>query len=275
PNPEAKIVHIDIDPVKQDLPMWGFPVDVLIQADSSKALPVLNQIIQQRTTPEKQTLFQVNFRQLQSEHKKMRDEWYRVAMNKATYRPIAPEWLCHCISEIIDDETIVLEEAVTNFGMILRHIHRTKPGTFFSSGGSSLGWGLGAALGVKLASPESTVVTLVGDGSFIYGQPIPALWAANVYHAPFLTIIFNNKRYCALKSSLRMSYGGESYSEKTGVWVGVDIEPSPDYALISQACDAHGQIVEDPSDLQPAIINALKQVRQGKPAVLDVRIESP
>jgi acetolactate synthase-1/2/3 large subunit len=115
----------------------------------------------------------------------------------------------------------------------------------------------------------------VGDGSFLFGQPIPALWAANVYHAPFLSIIFNNKLYYAPKGSLRSVYGADSFSEKTGVWVGVDIAPSPDYALISQACDAYGQMVEDPSDLQPALRNALDQVHRGKPAVLDVRIESP
>ena len=60
-----------------------------------------------------------------------------------------------------------------------------------------------------------------------------------------------------------------------GVWVGVDIVPSPDYALIAQACGAYGQRVEDPSKLQSALRNGLDQVHRGKPAIIDIRLESP
>ena len=275
PGPEAKIIHINIDPVKQDIPMWVFPVDVLIEADSSKAIPVLSEMIRQRVTPEQQARFQARFRRLKSEHQRLRDRWQRLAITKAEQKPISPEWLCHCIAEAIDEDTILLNEAVTNTPFVTHLIHRTRPGTLFSSGGTSLGWGLGAALGAKLAAPDKTVVTLVGDGSFIFGCPIPALWAADVYHAPFLSIIFNNQQYQAPKEALRRAYGKESFSEKTGTWVGMDIAPSPNYALIAQACYAYGQIVEDPSALKSALRKALNQVRRGRPAVLDVRIESP
>lgn len=275
PKPDAKLIHIDIDPVKQTIPMWVFPVDVLIEADSSKAIPVLNEMVRQKVTPEQQTRFQARFRQLQSEHQQLRDGWHRLAITRAEQKPISPEWLCHCIAEVIDENTILLNETATNIPLVARQIHRTRPGTLFSSGGTSLGWGLGAALGAKLAAPDKTVVTLVGDGSFLFGCPIPALWAAGVYHAPFLSIIFNNRRYQAPKEALHRAYGKESFSEKTGLWVGVDIVPSPNYALIAQACHAYGQMVEDPSALQSALRNALDQVRRGKPAVLDVRIESP
>ncbi len=120
-----------------------------------------------------------------------------------------------------------------------------------------MGWSLGAALGVKLAAPNKTVVALMGDGCFIFGCPIPTLWAAEAYHAPFLTVIFNNKQYHAPKGALQRAYGKESFSEKTGLWVGIDIEPSPDYALIAKACRAYGQIVENPSDIKVALKKAL------------------
>lgn len=273
PGPDARIIHIDIDPVKPALPMWAFPVDVLIEADSSKAIPVLSEMIRQKVTPEQRTRFQARFRQLQSEHQKLRDDWHRLAITQAKQKPISPEWLCHCINEVIDEDTILLNEAVTNMPSVGRQIHRTKPATLFDSGGSSLGWGIGAALGAKLAAPDKTVVTLVGDGCFLFGCPIPTLWAADVYHAPFLCIIFNNKQYQAPKGALRRAYGEESFSAKTGLWIGMDIEPSPDYALIAEACRAYGQIVEDPSALRSALRKALDQVRRGKSAVLDVRIE--
>ncbi len=271
-KPDAKLIHFDIDTVKLDFPMWGFAADILAQCDSTKALPLLSQVIRQRATPEDKARFQARFQRLQGEHQQ-REKSQDLATTKAAPKPISADWLCHCIAEVIDDNTIVIEETVTNRSAVLRHINRTKPGTFFGNEGASLGWGLGAALGAKLASPDSTVVTLVGDGSFIFGCPIPALWAANVHHPPFLCIIFNNKMYNAPKLGIRGSNGGQSYSEKTGHWVGLDINPPPSYALIGQACGAYSQLVENPEDLQPALKNAIEQVRQGKPAVIDVRIK--
>ncbi len=274
PKPDAKIIHIDIDPVKQDMPMWSFPVDVLIGADSSKAIPVLCEIIRQKVTREQEAHFQARFKQYEYEHQKLRAERHTLATSKADRKPISPEWLCHCIDEVVDEDTIILNEAASNELTVARQIRRTRPGTLFGSGGSNLGWGLGAALGVKLAAPDSTVITLVGDGGFIFGCPIAALWAADKHHAPFLCVIFNDEQYYALKRNIRVAYGDESYSEKTGVWVGVHIAPSPNYVLIAQSCNAHGQRVENPSDLKTALRSALQKVRGGKCVVLDVRTEN-
>ena len=73
---------------------------------------------------------------------------------------------------------------------------------------------------------------------------------------------------------IRGAYGDDCYSEKTGDWVGANISPPPDYALIAKACHGYGKMVEEPSELMPALKDALEQVRNGKAAVLDVRIAS-
>jgi len=117
------------------------------------------------------------------------------------------------------------------------------------------------------------VVLLVGDGAFIYCCPTAALWAASFYNAPHLTVIFNNGEYRALRGIWPLVYGGDSFSEKTGEWVGVDFTPCPDYTLIAQACGAYGQRVEEPSELKPVIRKALGIVHGGQAAVLDVIIE--
>jgi len=117
------------------------------------------------------------------------------------------------------------------------------------------------------------VVTLVGDGSFLFGQPTAALWAAHVYRAPFLCVIFNNERYHAPKRALQNVYGANCYSVRTGLWVGIDIVPPPDYSLIAQASYAFGQKVTDPAAVKPALEQALAQVRHGRCAVLDIKIE--
>jgi acetolactate synthase-1/2/3 large subunit len=273
PGPNTKIIHIDFDALKDNFPVWGFPADILIQADSSKVLPALNQLISKKLTPEHQARIEGRLKQLKSEYQKMKEAWRDLAMTGSKRKPISPEWLCHCLGKAIDENTIVLGEAVTNRISLYRQVERTRPGTFFLSGGSSLGWGLGAALGAKLASPDKTVVTLVGDGSFIFGCPTAAIWAASVFHAPFLCVILNNQRYNAPSLNLRGSAGEENFVRKTELRVGIDIKPSPDYASIARACFAYGQTVTDPSDIEPAIKTALNHVREGTPAILDVKID--
>lgn len=115
----------------------------------------------------------------------------------------------------------------------------------------------------------------MGDGGFVFGCPVATLWGAGAYKAPFLSVVYNNRQYNAIRASLQGGYGQDSYSEKTGVWEGIDISPSPDYAVIAQGCGAWGLRVEDPSELIPALKKGLDQVRSGKPAVLDVRLENP
>jgi acetolactate synthase-1/2/3 large subunit len=88
-----------------------------------------------------------------------------------------------------------------------------------------------------------------------------------------LVVILNNKQYQFPKGIIQRAYGDESYSAKSGLWIGIDIEPSPNYTLISEACQAYGRRVEEPSEFPAAIRDALDVVRSGKPAVLDVIIE--
>jgi acetolactate synthase-1/2/3 large subunit len=273
PGEEARVIYMDIDPVKEHLPMWGYPADVFIHCDSSKALPELSRMIQKKLSANDKADIESRKNRLQSEHTKLRDEYRRSISARLNQKTITGEFVCACLAEAIDDKAIVLMEPMNDSSPVLRLIPRTRPGTFFQSGGASLGFGLGAALGARLARPDKTVVAVTGDGSFVFGCPTAALWAASIYHAPFLSIILNNQQYNAPKIAIRRSYGGQSYSEKTGVWVGTEIYPSPNYALIAQGCHAWGKVVEDPSELKPAMESALQQIRNGVPAVLDVRIE--
>jgi acetolactate synthase I/II/III large subunit len=270
PRDDARIIHIGIDPIKQDIPLWVFPGDIFIHADSRKALPALNELLSRKTTPEQKARFKARFERTRRENEQMRRNNLESARSKSEQKPISPAWVGYCVNEAVDEDTIILHELAD-----ITAIKRTRPGTLFGSGGSSLGFGLGGALGVKLASPGSTVVSLMGDGGFVFGCPIAAIWASSVYQAPFLTVIYNNQQYHAPRRSLREAYGKESYSEKTGIWEGMDIVPSPEYSLIAQACGGWGQKVEDPSQLLQALKTGLDHVRRGQPAVIDVRLESP
>ena len=82
------------------------------------------------------------------------------------------------------------------------------------------------------------------DGGFVWGCPVAALWSANSYHAPFLSIIFNNQAYGAIKGIVQRAYGENKLSDKMAFEAGVDIVPPPDYAVVAQACGAYGRMVK-------------------------------
>jgi acetolactate synthase-1/2/3 large subunit len=267
PAADAKIIHMDMDLKKRGQPLWRRRADIQIEADSSEAIPALNEVIQQRLTLGQIDRLAERFRRLESEHKKLLGKWHARAMGDAERRTISADWLCHCIDEVITDETVIVNQAITPSSSVVHQIERTKPGTLLSCAGGCIGWALGAGLGVKLAKPGSTVVSLMGDGAFIYGCPEATLWTASFYKAPFLSIIFNNQAYSAIKGLFRETYDVGN--------MGADITPPPDFARVAQACEAYGRKVEAPSEILPALQEAMGQVQDGRPAVLDVRIKQP
>jgi acetolactate synthase-1/2/3 large subunit len=170
---------------------------------------------------------------------------------------------------VVGDETIVVEEAVTSAAALRRTLRRERPGSWLHAGGPGIGWALGAAVGAKLAAPEREVVAVVGDGSFVFGSPIAALWAAQQVHAPFLAVVLNNGGYRASKDPVLKLFP-EGASVLANLFPGVRFPTPPDYAALARSCHAYGARVQDPADLTPALARALQAVREGQAAVLDL-----
>lgn len=274
PNPQAKIFWIDMDPVKSSIPLHTFPADSRLLADSAKALPSLAKMLRENLTADDKSRVADRSQAIAARHRELREERQKLAQGMANQKPITPEWLSYCVNQAIDADTVVLDETVTNAPHVSEALERTQPGSIFTSGGSSLGWGLGAGLGSKLAAPDRTVVVLVGDGAFIYGCPTAALWSAQAHDAPFLTVVFNNQMHHATKRSWIGAYP-DGYGQSSGEFVGVNLTPSPDYSMVAKACHAYGEVVEDPGEVLGALERGLHAVKSGQTAVLDVRIKRP
>ncbi len=270
--PGARTIYLDIDPVKQDIPIWSFPADLSLQADSSKAIPALVEAVRRvlKASPEREKRRQT----LEAEHRARRQAAEKQARDSAGKKPIASEWVCFCLNEAMGDDSLVLEEGISSSGAIFRYIGASAPGTFFRSGGSSLGWAMGAAIGAKLAAPDRIPIALVGDGSFLFSPPVPTLWTADKHRAPFLTVIFNNHVYNAPRRTVRTFYP-EGYSAMSRDFSSSDLDPSPDFALIAKACRAYGETVTEPDQVPAAVRRGLDAVRAGQAAVLDVYLEKP
>jgi acetolactate synthase-1/2/3 large subunit len=258
------IIHIDIDTVKKGVPLWERKPDILVKADSSRAIPALTGIINQKLTEEKRARLRKRYKLLEADHNKLDNEWQALAMGHSNRKPVTAHWLSHCIDEAIDDDTIIVNQTISPSTIVAHLIHRIRPGTLLSCAGGCIGWAPGAALGVKLAAPDKTVVSLMGDGAFIYGCPEASLWSAGLYKAPFLAIIYDNQGYGAIKGLFKEKYDVEN--------MGADIATPPDYSLIARANNAYGRMVDDPADVPGALKDCLAVVRGGQAAVLDIRL---
>ncbi|HEX3721645.1 MAG TPA: thiamine pyrophosphate-dependent enzyme, partial [Nitrolancea sp.] len=121
---------------------------------------------------------------------------------------------------------------------------------------------------------DRPVVTLVGDGSFVFGAPTAALWAMQGNGAPTMIVILNNTCYNATKRPLVANYP-EGYSVRDDRFIGVDLMPPPRYDLLAAVVGAYGERVERPDDVLPALRRGLERVKEGQTVILDMLLAHP
>ena len=104
-------------------------------------------MILEKMTPEQETRFRERSRQLEQKHLREREERHAMATSKANEKPISPDWLCHCIAEVLEDDMILVNHLISQSSSVASQIDRSKPGTLLACAGGSIMWALGAALG--------------------------------------------------------------------------------------------------------------------------------
>jgi acetolactate synthase-1/2/3 large subunit len=266
PGPGAKIIHIDTDPLKEQMPLWHIPAARVCRADVGTALAQISH----RLADFPVDTAVVNAR---LEHYRRRHlEWEEqvLARENPGGDMITAEYLTARIRERVGRGCLVLNEGITNYTVIHNHMRSTQTHSIYRSGGSSLGWNGGAAIGMKLARPDKTVVSLTGDGSYLFSVPSAVHWMARQYGTPFLQVIYNNRGWRSPKLST-LAVHPEGYASRSDD-IGVNLDPPPDYAGIAAAAGgAFARTVRRRDELDGALVDALDAVRaERRCAVLDV-----
>lgn len=265
-RPDVQVFHVDPDPAKVSMPLWSYPVDVAVQADGPAALAAITAELSALAAADPEVA-----RRLADRAGRLRERGVP-RPRPADSGPLTPLGVMSALSQVIDAEDIVIEEAVTNAPAVYEGLERTRPGTLTGPAAPGLGWALGGALGVKLARPGRRVIAVTGDGAFLFGVPTSALMMAAEWGTPFLTVILNNKGYRASRLPV---YGlfPDGVSRRRGDAVGTRFTRAPDYPALAAACHAHGERAEKAEDLVPALHRALAAVDAGQAAVLECVIE--
>jgi len=268
PPKKAIIYYIDADPLKEDMPLWYIPSKRFFRADSLLVLQQINKAINRRRTIDNE---QIESRReiITNFHRQMIKQLRE--KEKMHANVITPEYLTASVREIIDENTIILNEAITSYGIVNSHIGHTEPGSYFSSGAGSLGWNGGAALGIKLAKPNKTVISLTGDGCYYFSIPSVVHTMAEQYDTPFLTVIYNNYGWNAPRHSTLGVHPDGIAKRHNKFWI--DFNDKSNLAKVAEATgNAFGAQVSDPKELKDVLKTALDHVKQGRSAVVDVQI---
>jgi acetolactate synthase-1/2/3 large subunit len=268
PSPAARIHHIDVDPLKQQMPLWHIPARNVWRAHAATALRQLNRHLDSVQHDE------VAIAERRAHYARRHAE-RDAALRAAEAMPageITPEYAIACLRPHLAANSVIVSEAISNFHNVINHLRLTRPGALVWGAGGSLGWSGGAALGMKLARPEREIVAIVGDGSYMFSVPSSVFWIARHYDAPFLTVVLNNRGWKSPKLSA-LAVHPDGYASRAND-LDVSFDPPPDYAGIAAAAGgAYARTVRRPEEMPEAVAAAFRVLREERRcAVLDVWI---
>jgi acetolactate synthase I/II/III large subunit len=268
PAPGSSVIFLDRDPVHANSVTWEFPGDLRIAADSLLGLRALRSAVEYLQNPNRRAAARARRERIAAEQRSKRHDRETRAQSAASACPIRPEWLMWNLSRVLPADAVILEDVITSRQLARAYLAPDEPRSLFTPGGSCLGWGINAAIGCKLGSPERMVVSLMGDGGFVFANPVAALWTATKAGAPSLTVVFNNAGYKAAQQPITDLYPGGAVA-RLGDGIVTKLHPRPDYAAVATACGALGLTVNDPADVEGTLARAVDEVQNGRCVVVD------
>ena len=264
-NPDTKLIHLDSN-------YWeiekSYPTEVGIMADPAAGMADLAVSLESSMTGGQREAAATRAATLAAARERDAERYQERI--KATWdnAPMPVERMMHELAAAVPPNTIVADEAVTSRPAVNRAFDFEKPGDIYGIRGGALGWAMPGALGVKLAHPDRPVLAVVGDGASMY--TVQALWTASRYNIPVVYAICNNQAYRILKVNMEV-YLRDMLDdrERDSEYVGMEFANRLDLAMMAQAMGVHGERVDDPAEIGPAVKRAFES---GKPALLDITI---
>jgi acetolactate synthase-1/2/3 large subunit len=257
PSADARIIQIGVDPLFSRYPVRGFPTAGALAGAPRLTLTALAQalrpLVDAKVVGERR-------RKWEAEAMAQREAVATRARAVSSDSPIDMAWASRCVADCIDDDTIVVNE----YDLDSSQTRLRVPGSYFgSSPAGGLGWALGAALGARLAAPGKTVISCMGDGTYIFGSPTASHWVSRAYQIPALFVVFNNRAWNAVKRSVA-SLAKDGWAMRAETMPLYQLDPAPDYEMVCRASGGWGEKVEEPGALPGVLKKALDVVRNEK-----------
>jgi benzoylformate decarboxylase len=259
---DLKIVHLDIDPWELGK---NYPTTVAMLGSPKGTLPELTDALRQRMNGAAGGAAKARLKSASDATKAELDKLKARAQSLSGETPIQPLALIHAIAQILPKDAVVVDETVSSSGGLRQLVKSDDPQSFFGLRGGGIGWGLPAAIGVKIALPDRPVICLSGDGSAMY--TIQSLWTAAHDKVGVVFVIFNNTSYRILKQRL---FAQRGYAAQLDTYVGMELNnPAIDYVGLARSL---GLQAERATTLHDATDLIAKGLAGGGPMLIDVAI---
>ena len=264
PSTDTRVIHIAPDPLFVRMPIRGYQADLSIASDLVAGILALEAAMSGKVPANESRYREIAAR---SKERLAAAEAFALSGNG---NPMSAEWLSRCLSDVLGDDGIVFSElGVVPSMMRLKGTNRV----FTAPHSGGLGWGMPAALGAQLADRSRLVVAVVGDGSYMFANPVACHQIAEALGLPILTIVKNNGVWNAVRRSVVSAYP-EGAAVKANEIPLTSLEPSPAYTQIAGASRAYTERVEDGLDLPAALERAVGVIRsQRRQAMIEVKVE--
>jgi thiamine pyrophosphate-dependent acetolactate synthase large subunit-like protein len=222
PSKDAKIYHIDIDPLKQQMSVYLFPAHGRWRADSYEALTQITQHIRQDVILRdalQDSKYADRWDQLYEAQRSRLDK-IAALPSLADDAPLNIHNIGNLLRASLPRDTTFVVEVSSNGRPLFDQLQCDRPGSWINGGSTGIGWSNGAVLGVKLAlqdrakqfiedentSQNGLVCQVVGDGCFMCSAPSSAAWVARKYEIPVVTVVLNNGgKYIQPQKALRLA----------------------------------------------------------------------
>ena len=261
--PGLSIIHLHLDP-------WeigkNYPAQVGILGDPRETLRELEKALKDRFPHEKQKEVKLRAERVSQIKQKRASELRERAHQERDLIPIRPLVLMQAVADSLPSNAVVVDETISSGRGLMTFLRSEDPHSFYGMRGGGIGWGIPAALGIKVALPDRPVVGLIGDGSAMYS--FQGLWTAAHYGLAVVFVICNNRGYRILKER---TYALDGFSAKSGNYVGMDLEqPHIDFISLSRALGVPAERCGKLGELKQQISHALAL---GGPFLIDVQVD--
>lgn len=264
PKADCRVIQCGQDPLYTHIPVRGFRSDLALAGSTRATLAGLHAALEARTQDDAVARRRSRIGGQQDDLAARRAR----SLDKArTQVPIHPDWVSHCIDRVKPENTVVVNE----YTLRLDFCRFEEPDSYFgSSSASGLGWGAGAALGAKLAAPDRPVIAVLGDGAYLFSNPVAVHHASALHGLPVLFVIVNNSMWNAVRESMIAMYP-DSQTATNSPPPFVTLDRLPDFETVCEASGGHGERVERPEELPAALERALAVVAsEGRQALINV-----
>ncbi len=264
--PDARIVRIGVDTASMSR---NYATDVALIGDVKEALADLRASMESLATSQRLgKIGAARADEVRGLSAAMRKQAEAVVRKNTGHATIHPDELGAVMARTLDKNAIVVAENITgrhgqfNFGF------RDDEMTWVANTGNSLGWGVGAAAGAKLAAPDRLVVSSIGDGSVMYSAS--GFWTQVRYGIPVLTVVWNNHNYQTVRNAY-FAYKGRmaATDHYMGMYLG---DPDIDFVKLAESQGVKGEKVTRGADIEAALKRGIAATRGGKPYLVEVVI---